>query len=744
MHRRNDRQKLPKLDKDPAARRLLLGLQCSLVVLCLATNAPALANPTGTEQTAYDEAGLLSTRMSFVLATPRRYAVRFDRANRSLEIRIAPARLEEFESGAFYDGRIVHRFVSRERNNEVFLTIQLKNSDLQWVVTHQDNPWRLLVDVWGDVSDPMSLPRPWSWNGFFASTAQPLGSAVTLAESPAVEPPEAALDNVMVADSVGSAGPAVRDPGAPQPAKDEPQAATPALAQPPQIASSASHPLLERFLAVQPPGPAESQRPPNVPMTRLARQSYLQGDASSALREYRRLATLSQREFFENGEALWLAGESALALGQNDAAQDYFLTLVSRKRNSSYSYYADLRLLDLSQVQVKPGGAPAPGASAKDSLVSKYQAIVDAPGATWSVKGLAALRILDLENDKTTAETYATLLPSLQNCAKEATLDQTVRRDCAYHALAFALGRADLVSAQGLIKTYEKEWPKDDRSSSLRSDVAQRIAKVAETMSSQQELSNWNKLESQSDPDFLKDTSDRPELLAKRARAWQAAGNSERALALYDRASEREVSPEKLMPILAQIALIASRSGQTTRSNGALGKLQAIPLRQEKGLPTEVYAQLKEIALPPSRNRLALALVLDDIYKGFQAENDIRTIVTIAESLNGAREADALFDKLLAIPSRSSAEADLKEDALMNYAEVLRNQGRLVKSADTFLAVANLDNGKNRAEAAYKAGVIYFRAGLLEKATSSWNIAANDLANSKYSALATERLDRIR
>jgi Mg-chelatase subunit ChlI len=90
------------------------------------------------------------------------------------------------------------------------------------------------------------------------------------------------------------------------------------------------------------------------------------------------------------------------------------------------------------------------------------------------------------------------------------------------------------------------------------------------------------------------------------------------------------------------------------------------------------------------------------------------------------------------------AEADLREDALMNYAEVLRNQGRLVKSADTFLAVANLDNGKNRAEAAYKAGVVYFRAGLLEKATSSWNIAANDLENSKFSALATERLNRIR
>jgi hypothetical protein len=79
----------------------------------------------------------------------------------------------------------------------------------------------------------------------------------------------------------------------------------------------------------------------------------------------------------------------------------------------------------------------------------------------------------------------------------------------------------------------------------------------------------------------------------------------------------------------------------------------------------------------------------------------------------------------------------------MQYAEDLRNLGRFSSSGDMFLAVANLSQGTRRAEAAYKAGVVYARSGLFEKAKTAWLLAANDTNDKRFSSLASERLDRL-
>ena len=60
------------------------------------------------------------------------------------------------------------------------------------------------------------------------------------------------------------------------------------------------------------------------------------------------------------------------------------------------------------------------------------------------------------------------------------------------------------------------------------------------------------------------------------------------------------------------------------------------------------------------------------------------------------------------------------------------------------MAVANLAQSSRKAESAYKAGIMYARAGLVEKAKSAWQLSAADISDKKFSSLANERLERIR
>ncbi len=675
-------------------------------------------------------------RLSFVFGTPRRYATRYLAASRILQLRVTPARSEEFQPAEYYDGRFVHRVIIKERNGEVFIDLQLKNQPTDWVITHQESPWRIIVDLWhkpdGNSNSKHKNPD-WEWSGFFASSSSNKTKSSQKPEIPMISAMEIpGLDGVQT--EVPSSA-----PKAPIPAPaDAPIAdSLPNLAGASEP-SDQSKGILTRFLVIE-SGPVRPEEASPAGSAARAEELFLRGQHDAALNSYRRLAGLSQREFVTDPKSLWYAAESAIQVNKSDAARDYLLTLKKSNPSSIYSHYATLRLLDLDLSE----SSEAPQKKA-ESFATQYLELAQQPGAPWIVKAIAALRFSDLKPSGTSAEQTASLLPSFENCVREARLVQAVKRDCAFQVFKYNLRTDDLVAAQRTIKDYEAAWPGDGRVAAEKSALEKRISSFIESLQTPDSYLAWNKVERNSAPEWLAFTNKSPELLRRRAAGWERSDKPQQALGLYERAADSQSEPKAKMALLAKAANLAQKSNNTARANQALAKIQAIPERTTAGLASEDYALIREIALPPSNNKSALKLVLDDMFKGFHAENDIRTIVSLAEQLDGSREADFLFEKILAVPSRSAAEAELKADALLNYAETLRNQGRLVKSADTFLAVANLDNGKNRAEAAYKAGVVYFRAGLLEKATTSWNIAANDLENSKYSALATERLNRIR
>ena len=111
-----------------------------------------------------------SFRLTLPLGSPRRFATRFSKESRTLALRVSPARASEFEATRYFDTRYVRRVLVEERNGEVILSLQLRNLPVGWVVTTQESPWRIVVDVWR--SGPIrkeTLEERWDWQDDAAS-----------------------------------------------------------------------------------------------------------------------------------------------------------------------------------------------------------------------------------------------------------------------------------------------------------------------------------------------------------------------------------------------------------------------------------------------------------------------------------------------------------------------------------------------------------------------------------------------
>ncbi len=671
-----------------------------------------------------------TARLTFLLGSPRRYAARFLPKDRKLQIRVLPARANEFDASAYYDGRFVHRAVVKETNGEVVLSLQLKNKDVDWLVTHQESPWRIIVDLWANKESAVASQRSnWHWNGYHSSIpgeGTPKSTFSTLdpdslenSEELGFEDFESLGESIRYEDELSqlSTEPFTTEDGAPTNTSAKSQGSSP----------------YERFLVVNSNLPALGEEA--APQA-LGRNQFSRGLHTEALNTFRKQATLHRREFVSNSENLWLAGESALLAGRKALAKDYFLTLQKTSPKSSHGSLGQLRMLDIN---AEEGTVPA------EKLTQGYEALTQSPTSSPEARSMAALRLVSLgsarEQEK---KTNASLLPHFEECVKLKSLRQKFVNECDYQIFVHNHKTDDLVVAQRSIAAFEDKWPEDNRMARHKEALRTKVRAFLDDVSKNGRFAAWIAFERASDPAWIQFSNGQSKYLKTRAEAWEKAGNTARALDLYERAAEREADPKNQMKLLAKAANIAMKTDGENRALRSLRQVESNPVRRTEGLGVEATALVREVALAPHNQELATKMLLDEIFLGFHAENDLRTLVSLTERLKGSREADVLYEKILALPTRSRSEAELKEDTLLDFAEMLRNQGRLVKSADMFLSVANLDSGKSRAEAAYKAGVVYFRAGLLEKATQSWNIAANDLANSKYSALAKERLNRIR
>ncbi len=110
-----------------------------------------------------------SYRLILDLRTPRRFATRFDKETRTLQVRIIPAKAEEIKNSSFYDTRYIQRIVLQEKESEVILNIQLKNFPIGWVIATQKDPWRILIDFWRTEKEKISLNEQWDWQSNYIS-----------------------------------------------------------------------------------------------------------------------------------------------------------------------------------------------------------------------------------------------------------------------------------------------------------------------------------------------------------------------------------------------------------------------------------------------------------------------------------------------------------------------------------------------------------------------------------------------
>lgn len=698
-----------------------------------------------------------SYRISLPLGSARKYATRYIPARRALEIRIYPAIAKEFATSENYDSAYVHRLVIRENEREVVLSLQLKNEDIGWLVTHKERPWRIIIDLWNNAESDPSLAQeeetPWRWEGLNSSASVRKAEESLARHEVFVGTSEEELDLLISQERAlqGDAGAARTNPWEDEAQGDDDQVVsdkhagetfTPgpekellgAVTGNSSDASFSADDPMGRFLRILNTRSGSHLNSAESSAKERARHAFEVGEHSTAFSLIRREAALRRRTFLSDPEAIWLGGESAYLSGRPEVARDYFLTLGGLNEINSYTALANLRLIDIDVLEKR---------ETLLSAAERYREIALNEQKPWVPRIVALSRILQASEapDNFIGDPF---LEVIEECVRSEEVTSAIQQGCAYHNFLHKMRTDDIVTAQSTIEEYASRWPDDSRIAGHKDILRQKVKEFLRSSVEKEALQEWLRFEKASRPEYLSIVNADASDLEPRGRAHEQAGDLARALDLYERAASKAVDSMKSTALLARAANLATKMTNTSRAQVLLERIQSLPNRSTTGLGAEAVGYVREIALPPYSNNTALSLLLDEVFTGFHAENDIRTLVSLTERLNGSREADILFEKILALPTRSLAESELKEETLLEYAEVLRNQGRLVKSADMFLAVANLDNGKNRAEAAYKAGVVYFRAGLLEKATASWNLAANDLANSKYSALATERLNRIR
>ena len=708
---------------------------CCLPFVALLNKARA-ANPAAQTETQPFYPGEESHRLSFLLGEPRRFASRFNAQTRTLQIRVIPARAREFDASKYYDSRYVHRVVVEENNGEVVLNLQLKNMPLGWVVASQNNPWRLLVDLWQtEPQKRMDLEAAWNWQ--MDSRSNPMStSGTTIGPAPRIDSqPEVALapKSALVASAAVSG---LDDSALSNSSFD--RSAFPENFGRLEPATKANEDTLNNLKK----SAGEKIGTPDEfsASARLAEEFYRTGREPAALVVYRRLVAANERQFKENPRLLWSAGESAYLTRNFDLANDYFRSLLLNHPGSEFSFLARLRLADIDLLgndSLKNKQLPPV------ALAREYSEIALSEKSPWSAKIATTLRILhgNAENNVDDAKLYQ---QNLNACSNTAYVPIELKKNCAYIQTRYTAEKLDVLSADNEVQKYKKLYPNDTRIKAMETGIEKTVLALLQDAGRTKAYDSWIEFEQKARPGLLEFTLNNADLLFTRAEAWNVAGEPKNATQLYGLFWQRSDDENKKNEAAALTAQLFLKMGQPQKADLFLRRLQESETRKAKGLSDAGVNALRFAALSPYRNPRAQSMLLDEMKFGRYQERELAALSQLAQSLRGKAEADGIYEKIQAYPAKSADENKTVETALLLYAEDLRNAGRLPKAADTFFAVANMPQSTRRAEAAYKAGIAYARAGLLEKAKTSWQLAAADLNDKRFSSLASERLERIR
>lgn len=685
-------------------------------------------------------AGKDSYRATFELGTPRRFATRYLGESRSLELRVSPARASEFDVSRYYDSRFIHRVVVEEKNSDVVLSFQLKNAPVAWIVTHQDNPWRLLVDIWRtEPVEARSLEQEWKWQDDAFGRVKKSSSSTTdsLVIGGAAEQKPSRAVEIDLPPTIESSS--HRDEK-PQAKKD----VTSSSGLEPVGDANLIYARVEAVTTIKPDSLAAMERQAGADVgglqefdsvERLATALYSSGRTQQAIPLFRRLALLNARRFQDSPRLLWMAGESAFIDRKSDLSSDYLQTLVGRFPSHEQAKLAQLRLADLRRIRSSD--------SAPQSLSEQYADIATDERAPWAARIAASLRLVEpvISSRPESARAHQAVL---QACLNGAYVTELIRQNCAYVQTKYAVSQLDVVSADNAVNRFASQYAKDPRATVLAAELSDRIKVTLEELMRKKDFPAIAEFERAIRPAALDFTLRDADLLMARVDGWLSVGDARRALTLLQVFVGVTSDESKRNEAFALAAQLHHKLQSKERAEAALKKVFESDVRKNTGLTDRSTAALRESARPPYSSTTARLILIDELKFGRYVEREVGMLTLLAETARGRGDADKIFEILLATTPRNDDEARRIEKALMGYADDLRSNGRLAKSGDTYLAVANLAQSTKKAEASYKAGIVYARAGLVEKAKTAWQISAADTTDKKFSSLASERLERIR
>ena len=693
-----------------------------------------------------------SYRMVFELNEPRRFATRFNKETRTLQIRVIPARASEFNASSFYDTRYVKRVVIHEDKSEVILDIQLKNIPVGWVIATQNKPWRIIVDFWRTEPEEKDLEADWNWQPDYIEGMSKEQNKDGLPAM--IIPGSSAKDDLALKNKNNSPTFPISNIAKIESNIPDKNISSQIISQSPAVQIEKNYGLPEIYGRLEKSIPLPEGKSAQLQMQmgaafgskdeveigkKLAEEFYKTGNETQALTIFRRLAALSERAFKSDPKFLWYAGESAYLTKNFSLANDYLRSLLLNYPGSSYSDLAKLRIIDIDELgNSKDKGFGKTGF--QNAQIYSEMALSDK--IPQIVKIAATLRVLNgvVDENPSAAKTYQ---QNLDACVVISSVPFDLMKNCAYDRTRAYIEKENINASDVAVQQFRKLAPTDKRGAGLEKIVFQRVKDLLKKTAQTKQWEEWIAFEKKARPALLEFTFADAEAIFTRAEAFEAVGENQKSAQLYGAFWQASNDQKKKNEAAALAARLLYRSNKPPEAEDFLRRIEQDNKRKSEGLTDRSISALRELSVAPYRNKIALRLLLDEMKLGRYVERDLPTLAEWAQRLRGTPEAEPLYGKILSYPAKSLDETQTVESSIMQYAEDLRDSGRFANSGDMFLAVANLAQGTHRAEAAYKAGVVYARAGLFDKAKTAWLLAANDTNDKRFSSLASERLDRL-
>ena len=713
----------------------------------------------------HDSEASESYRLSFALGKPRRYETRYQEATRELQLRITPARQEEFNETKFYDNRFIHRIVVQEKNNQVILSIQLKDEDFGWIVTNQESPWRILVDIWPMFQpDKRSLEQEWRWSGSLSSLDEQkenvkgvsssslpsntwFSSSSSYSETISNGPSAGKLEaggTIQATEIINSQNKKETHKKSNDTNKHNINAAT----EGPLVSESKL--LLPAILGRIDPYVSLSNKQLtdleiNVgqylgtgqdfdAQADLARRLYVAGNVEKSIKIYRFMSAMSEQKFKQNPNLLWFAGESAFLNGNIALAADYFRSLILHHPGHSLRSLAQIRLIDI--------GEAGRNFTSDAQDIIKYSNIALSEDNLEAARIVATLRVLapSIDKDPESASLYIGLLDA---CITKGLVTKALSNQCYYQKLRYLFYKDNILTVDEMIQTFKKLEPKDPRNATLETMIEARVKVALNTASQNQKWFDWIELEKKIRPALLKFSIEDPQALFKRAEAWKFVGDNERAIRLYENYLSLGKDDKQAREASVSAAFLLYKISQASRAEKLLAKLVEDPKTVAEGFNGESIAILHKISLPPYSSMRGLSLLISEMRQGRYHEDNLNSLVIWAKAEKDDKNLAYLFQLIIAFVPKNDDDITTMTEALMSYGDLLRIKGLFQKSGDVFATVGNLAGSKRQAEANYKAGIVYARARDFEKAKKYWQLSSNDVSDKRFSELASERLQNL-